>query len=131
MRAAASGCIIEGAGHDWDAVRVPRSVGFDAVTILGARSGAALHDPHEAVLYFLIAPGSASEWDVPGVRILGETDHLVIPPARRTQGPGPQWRVCPSSDAWITETAVLKAALEDATSPAPDVCAAREAGQAP
>ncbi|WP_051878923.1 hypothetical protein [Streptomyces sp. NRRL B-24720] len=110
-------CRLEGAGWEWDAVRVPRSVGLDALAILGGRSGAVLEDPLTAALYWFIAPGSRDDWDVPGTRILAEDAHLVIPPHRRTQGPGPHWRVCPGDDEWVTEAAALQAALEDAAGP--------------
>lgn len=115
-------CRLESAGDTWDAVRVPRSVGSDAVAILGNRSGAALQDPHEGCLYFFITPGSADSWktsDVPGARILGSGTHVVFPPARRTSGPGPHWRICPGDDGLLTDTAALRAALEDAAAPRP------------
>ncbi|MFC8859345.1 hypothetical protein [[Kitasatospora] papulosa] len=110
-------CRVEAAGGAWDAVRVPRSAGLDALAILGHRSGAVLEDPLSAALYFFIPQGTAADWDVDGTRILGEDDHVVVPPDRRTQGPGPHWRVCPSTDAWTTDAAALQAALEDAVSP--------------
>lgn len=110
-------CHIAGAGGDWDAVRVPRSVGLDALAILGSRSGAVLEDPLAAALYWFIPPSAAAGWDVLGTRILGEDSHLVVPPARRTRGPGPHWRICPGEDAWVTEAAALRAALEDAARP--------------
>lgn len=113
-------CRLEGAGEAWDAVRVPRSVGNDAVSILGSLVGAALQDPHEGCMYFFIAPGSAARWeppDVPGARILGPGAHVVFPPPRRTSGPGPYWRVCPADDRLLTDTAALRAALEDAATP--------------
>ncbi|GGS42116.1 hypothetical protein F2B00_03265 [Streptomyces parvus] len=114
-------CRLEPAGDTWDAVRVPRSVGSDAVAILGSRAGAALQDPHEGCLYFFIAPGTADSWkpeDAPGARILGAGSHVVFPPPRRTQGPGPHWRICPGDDGLLTDTAALRAALEDAASAA-------------
>lgn len=114
-------CRLEPAGDTWDAVRVPRSVGSDAVAILGSRSGAALQDPHEGCLYFFIAPGTAAEWgpeEAPGARILGAGAHVVFPPPRRTQGPGPHWRICPGDDGLLTDAAALRAALEDAASAA-------------
>lgn len=113
-------CRIDGAGHEWDAVRVPRSVGYDTVRILGTRAGAVLEDPQEACLYFFIVPDSALTWDVPGTRVLARGSHVVIPPARRAQGPGPHWRICPG-DRWITDAAALQAALEDAAAPRPEV----------
>ncbi|RPK56273.1 hypothetical protein EES43_24835 [Streptomyces sp. ADI96-02] len=111
-------CRLAGAGDTWDAVRVPRSVGYDAVAILGSRSGAALQDPREGCLYFFITPGSADSWgnsDVPGARILGAGSHIVLPPPRRTTGPGPHWRICPGDKGLLTDTAALRAALEDAS----------------
>lgn len=110
-------CSLEEASHTWDAIRVPRSVGLDALAILGGRSGAVLEDPLNAALYWFAAPGTTATWDVAGTRVLDQTAHLVIPPARRTQGPGPHWRVCPGDEAWTTEAVALRAALEDAASP--------------
>ncbi|MFJ8861531.1 hypothetical protein ACIRD8_24240 [Streptomyces sp. NPDC102451] len=110
-------CRIAGAGGDWDAVRVPRSVGLDVLAILCSRSGAVLEDPLAAALSWFIPPSAAGDWDVPGTRILGEGAHLVIPPPRRTRGPGPHWRSCPGEDAWVTDPAALRAALEDAARP--------------
>ncbi|WP_405461755.1 hypothetical protein OG786_29685 [Streptomyces sp. NBC_00101] len=100
---------------EWAAIRVPRSVGLDAIAILGSRSGAVLAD--QEALYWFISPAAVSDWDVPGTRPVGVAAHLVIPPVRRTQGPGPHWRVCPGTDAWATDAAALRAALEDATRP--------------
>lgn len=109
-----SSCHIEEAGRDWDAVRVPRSIGLDALSILGGRSGAVLEDPSAATLYWFIPQGSSVGWDVPNTRALEQEDHIVIPPARRTKGPGPYWRICPGDGAWVTESAALRAALLDA-----------------
>ncbi|MER5892416.1 hypothetical protein [Streptomyces sp. NPDC001876] len=110
-------CRVEAAGGKWDAVRVPRSAGLDALAILGHRAGAVLEDPLSAALYFFIPRGTSADWDVDGTRVLGEHDHVVVPPDRRTQGPGPHWRICPSVDAWTTDPAALQAALEDAVAP--------------
>ncbi|WP_405753503.1 hypothetical protein OHA19_43230 (plasmid) [Streptomyces sp. NBC_00012] len=110
-------CRLEKAGRTWDAIRVPRSVGLSALAILGTRSGAVLEDPLSAALYWFIPVGDAAAWDVAGTRVLAEDAHLVIPPVRRTQGPGPHWRVCPADETWMTEAAALQAALEDAASP--------------
>lgn len=107
-------CGVEAAGGAWDAVRVPRSAGLDALAILGHRSGAVLEDPAAPALYFFIPRGTVAAWDVDGTRILGADDYVVIPPDRRTQGPGPHWRICPVPDAWTTDATVLEAALRDA-----------------
>ncbi|QTD96216.1 hypothetical protein S1361_02600 [Streptomyces cyanogenus] len=42
---------------------------------------------------------------------------VPIPSARRTEGPGPHWRICPGDDGWLTEPAVFSAALADAFRP--------------
>ncbi|MFD4949720.1 hypothetical protein ACFVYE_35105 [Streptomyces sp. NPDC058239] len=110
-------CRLEKAGRTWDAVRVPRSVGLDALAILGGQSGAVLEDPLSAALHWFIPVGDATTWDVAGTRVLDEDAHLVIPPVRRTQGPGPRWRVCPAAEVWTTKAAALQAALEDAAGP--------------
>lgn len=112
-----SSCHIEEAGRDWDAVRVPRSIGLDALSILGGRSGPVLEDPSAAALYWFIPQGSSVGWDVPNTRTLEQDAHLVIPPARRTRGPGPHWRICPAEEAWVTDAAALRAALLDALGP--------------
>ncbi|MEU2130153.1 hypothetical protein [Streptomyces sp. NPDC018352] len=110
-------CRLEKVGRTWDAIRVPRSVGLSALAILGTRSGAVLEDPLSAALYWFIPAGDAAAWDVAGTRVLADDAHLVIPPVKRTQGPGPHWRVCPAGETWTTEAAALRAALEDAASP--------------
>lgn len=110
-------CRLEDADRTWDAIRVPRSVGLDALAILGGRSGALLEDPLSAALFWFIPPEDAAEWDVAGTRVLDEDAHLPIPSDGRTHGPGPHWRVRPVAEVWTTEAAALQAALEDAASP--------------
>lgn len=109
----AAGCTLEDAGHDWDAIRVPRAVGVPAVAILGSRCGAVVDDPLTKLLYFFTPVGTAARWDVAGTRALGAGATVTIPPARRTQGRDPHWRVCPGDDGWITDPDALRAALED------------------
>ncbi|MER6998741.1 hypothetical protein [Streptomyces sp. NPDC000410] len=111
-------CTLEAAGGTWDAIRVPHSVGLVAMRVLGDRSGAVLQDRHELALYWFVAGGSAAGWDVPNTRALGADSHLVMPPRRRTQGPGPHWRICPGEDKWLTDAPALRAAIEDALGPA-------------
>jgi hypothetical protein len=109
----AAGCTLEDAGLDWDAIRVPRTVGATAVVILGSRCGAVVDDPLSAALYFFTPVGTAARWAMAGTRALGDGAAVTIPPARRTEGRGPHWRVCPGDDGWITDPHALKAALED------------------
>lgn len=107
-------CAIIQAGYAWDAIRVPRSLGLKAIEGLSSRTGAVIEDPSEAAVYWLIPPGASAGWDVVGTRTLGRTHYLVVPPARRTRGPGPFWRVCPGVRKWHTDVGALREALLDA-----------------
>ncbi|MFH8577091.1 hypothetical protein [Streptomyces zaomyceticus] len=111
----ATGCESVAVGVSWDAVRVPRSIGLIAVDILGQRSGAVIDDG--MALYWLLPLRSASQWDIVGTRVLRDGETLSIPPARRTIGPGPHWRICPGEDNHLTPADALRAAVEDAYSP--------------
>ncbi|MBD0837355.1 hypothetical protein [Streptomyces sp. TRM68416] len=113
----AAGCTLHDAGHEWDAIRVPRSIGLAAMEILGARCGAVVDDALSAVLYFFVPTGTVEEWGVGNTRALGAGSTVAIPPARRTEGPGPHWRMCPGEDRWITDPAALRAAIQDVLSP--------------
>jgi hypothetical protein len=83
------------------------------MAILGARCGAVVDDPLSNTLYFFVPRGTASSWNVPGTRALGEGTSVTIPPARRVTTPGPHWRVCPGDDGWLTDARALQAAIED------------------
>lgn len=109
----ASGCNLLEAGRQWDAVRVPRKRGLSAMALLGARCGAVLEHPAGHVVYFFVHRGASSRWMVEGTQALSEGTTLAIPPARRTQAPGPRWLVCPGDSDWLTDAAALQAALED------------------
>lgn len=107
-------CQLQAAGFDWDAVRVPRQIGMRALRILGPRSGAVIEDPREPAMYWFLRPGEAAGWQVPQTRPLGMTQHLVVPPLHRVEGPGPYWHLCPVGDRLVTGRALLNAAVEDA-----------------
>lgn len=107
-------CQLQAAGFDWDAIRVPRRIGLRALRILGPRSGAVIEDPREPALYWFLRPGEAAGWEVDETRPLGVTQHLVVPPVHRMQGPGPHWRICPVAGRLITDRDMLRAAVEDA-----------------
>ncbi|MGW7363607.1 hypothetical protein ACWGI8_09295 [Streptomyces sp. NPDC054841] len=113
-----TGCVPMATGQRWDAVRVPRSVGLTALGILGSRSGAVIEDPNSMVLYWFVAPGSSAGWDVTNTRALGQDAFVAVPLPRRTQGPGPHWRICPGDGAWSTDVKALRAAIGDALDPA-------------
>jgi hypothetical protein len=104
---------LQDAGADWDAVRVPRQLGLAAMAILGARCGAVLEYPHKEVVFFFVQCDTAAGLAIEGTQPLGKGSTLTIPPARRTESPGPRWRVCPGDSDWLTDTRALQAALED------------------
>jgi hypothetical protein len=110
-------CELKAAGIDWDAIRVPRAIGLQALKILGPRSGAVIEDPFERALYWFVIAGASSGWAIPDTRALGVTQHLTVPPRRRACGPGPHWRICPGQGRWLTDLGALHAALEDAFAP--------------
>ncbi|MEU4171039.1 hypothetical protein AB0F46_29685 [Streptomyces sp. NPDC026665] len=112
-----AGCTLRDAGKDWDAIRVTRSTGLSVIEILGTRCGAVVEDPLTTSLYFFVAPGVAAAWDVDTTRPLGSGSSVTIPPDRRTQGPGPHWRMCPGEDRWLTDADALRAALADSLRP--------------
>ncbi|MDH6221486.1 hypothetical protein M2283_008833 [Streptomyces pseudovenezuelae] len=60
--------------------------------------------------------GTAADWEVESTEAIGAGGTLTIPPARRTEGSGPHWRVCPGDSDWITGSSALQAALEDCLS---------------
>lgn len=112
-----TGWSLQDAGTEWDAIRVPRSVGASAVAILGQRCGAVVEDPTVGAVYFFTPVGTAEGWTVDTTRALGVGSAVTIPPRRRTEGPGVFWRMCPGEDRWLTDPAALAAALADACAP--------------
>lgn len=88
---------LQAAGYEWDAVCVPVDIGMWALAVLGERTGAVIVDPHGSVLYWFVARGVASNWDVPKTRALSLNQHLVVPQRGRVRGPGPHWRRRPSN----------------------------------
>lgn len=92
------------AGKWWDAVSVPQLVGLDALEILDHESGRApgpvLWDPSALSprLYFLVALGTADEWDLPGTAAFGRATYVVMPGATTIEPPGVHWLVPPDPD---------------------------------
>ncbi|MEU9336857.1 hypothetical protein AB0D49_27445 [Streptomyces sp. NPDC048290] len=105
----------------WDLVTVPARQGLEAVDILrrGARDGVGpvLHDDGCDTLGFLVPPGTAAAWDVPG-SVCTETDGrgLRIAPEPPVEGSG--WLLPPADTGHgsdlATDPAVLRAALGEA-----------------
>ncbi|MFF4257933.1 DUF6415 family natural product biosynthesis protein [Streptomyces sp. NPDC001663] len=116
------------AGVEWDAVRVGRYLGVQAIGRI-ARPGAVAVDPAcaEPFLYFLLPAGSTDGWEVPHTRPLGANAYVVLPPADKDSPPGPYWLIPPKCG--FTRAATLRRALEEAvavaSSPAQMLAVAR------
>ncbi|MET7391718.1 hypothetical protein ACFYPT_42165 [Streptomyces sp. NPDC005529] len=89
------------------------------MVILGTRCGAVVEDPQTGIVYFFTPVGTAQDWRVDTTRALGMGSVVTIPPARRVEGPGTFWKMCPGEDRWLTDPAALAAALADVCAPAP------------
>lgn len=104
-------------GPEWDAIRVPRQLGLAALAILGTRVGAVVEDLQQGAVYYFIPVGTAASWDMENTDAIPEAAAVPIPPRRRTEGPGPHWRMCPGDGNWVTNPDALQAALADAFGP--------------
>ncbi|MHC0432485.1 hypothetical protein ACX6XY_20230 [Streptomyces sp. O3] len=102
---------------DCDLVTVPARQGLEAVDIL--RRGAApavgpvLHDGDCDTLGFLVPPGTADAWDLPGSACIQTFDggraHDPAPPVA-----GTRWLLPPAETGPVTDPAMLRAALGEA-----------------
>lgn len=110
-------CLVP-AGRWWDAVKVPAVLGEAVLTLLAHDTGAVVEDPFGAHLYWLVPPGSAADWRLPDVTVLGVACYVAVPPGHRVGGLGVRWRVPCAPGQTLTDPARLHAAL-------------RAAGQAP
>ncbi|MGQ4389772.1 hypothetical protein [Streptomyces sp. SAS_270] len=105
------------AGEWWDAVRVPLTLGSATLRDLGDATGAVIKDGYGDLLYWLIRPGSAADWRLAQVSVLGPGCHVAVPPLHRVTGPGLYWHVSPSRDREWTSASLLHSALRTAGSP--------------
>lgn len=101
-----------------DLVTVPARQGLEAVDILRRGRdheavGPVLHNGACDTLGFIVPPGTADAWDVPGSACT-RTDGrgLRLPTTAPAAGSG--WLLPPAEDAPVTDPAVLRAALDQA-----------------
>ncbi|MGP3927671.1 hypothetical protein [Streptomyces sp. 8N616] len=112
-----------------DLVTVPARQGLEAVDILRRATdsggayrgpdeepgavGAVLHDGDCDTLGFLVPPGTAAGWDLPGSACT-QTFGRGLPTAAEPPVAGTGWLVPPVGDGAVTDPAVLRAALGEA-----------------
>ncbi|GAA5007963.1 hypothetical protein GCM10023257_62800 [Streptomyces hyderabadensis] len=102
-----------------EVVTVPTRQGLEAVDILrrgaGEGVGSVLHDDGCDTLGFLVPPGTAAAWDVPGSTCT-ETDGrgLRVVPEPQPPVEGSDWLLPPGEADLATDPAVLRAALGEA-----------------
>ncbi len=88
-----------------DVVTVPSRQGLEAVDLMRLSTGVGpvLHDRTDGSLGFLVPPGTAQGWDVPGSRC-HSTDC-------EPTSAGAGWLVPPPADASVTDPEALREAL--------------------
>ncbi|MDT0613330.1 hypothetical protein RM812_24350 [Streptomyces sp. DSM 40712] len=102
-----------------DVVTVPTRQGLEAVDILrrGDKEavGPVMHDDGCGTLGFVVPPGTAAAWDVPGSTCT-ETDGrgLRLAPVPEPPVRGSDWLLPPGEADPATDPAVLRAALGEA-----------------
>ncbi|MFE2428293.1 hypothetical protein ACFXJ5_16340 [Streptomyces sp. NPDC059373] len=98
-----------------DLVTVPSRQGLEAVDILRLRTGVGpvLHDSSGDSLGFLVPPGTADGWDMPGSACT-QTNGRGLSLAGEPPVAGTGWLVPPHTDTPVTDPAVLRAALGEA-----------------
>ncbi|CAM5743905.1 hypothetical protein ACIGPN_20860 [Streptomyces afghaniensis] len=100
-----------------DVVTVPARQGLEAVDILrrgaGEAVGPVLHDDGGDTLGFLVPPGTAAAWDVPGSTCT-ETDGRGTTLAPEPPVEGSDWLLPPGEADLATDPAVLRKALGEA-----------------
>ncbi|MFJ7020185.1 hypothetical protein ACIQUW_17715 [Streptomyces sp. NPDC101117] len=106
-------------GTGCDVVTVPARQGLEAVDILrrgaGDGVGLVLHDDGCGTLGFVVPPGTAAAWDVPGSTCT-ETDGRGLSLDAHPEPPvdGSDWLLPPGEADLATDPAVLRAALGEA-----------------
>ncbi|RKN46842.1 hypothetical protein [Streptomyces hoynatensis] len=115
MPPAGGGALVIPCGQDFDAVRV---AGLTALQAAGRFPGGPpplIEDQEQHVASWLLPPGAAATWLVPGTDALGAGANLAVPPATWCCGPwsgGPavRWLVPPAGDC-LTDPETLRLVL--------------------
>lgn len=115
--AAGGGTAVRGGDEPCDLVTVPARQGLEAVDILRLREsvGEVLHDGPCDTLGFLVPPGTAEAWDVPGSACTPTFGYEPRTAAAEPPVSGAGWLVPPDGvRVRTTEPARLRAALSEA-----------------
>jgi hypothetical protein len=98
-----------------DLVTVPARQGLEAADILRLRTGVGpvLHDNSGNSLGFLVPPGTADAWDLPGSACT-RTNGRGLTLAGEPPLAGTGWLLPPRTDTPVTDPAVLREALGEA-----------------
>ncbi|WP_053750434.1 hypothetical protein [Streptomyces sp. MMG1533] len=110
----ADGFALTPAGRYWDAVRLPRDLGFQTMTFVSGSVGAVLMGPPARGMYFLVPPRTTGSWDVPRTSALSSSSYVALPPEHRVRPPGPYWLLSPQRGLLHTRTDELRTAVETA-----------------
>jgi hypothetical protein len=102
------------AGVYWDAVRIEWPLAEKVLRTLGRRTGAVIEDRWAHVWYWLVPPGTADTWDVPGSLALGVACWVTVPCS--TKSDRIVWRVPPNTHPVLTGPRLLAEALAGARS---------------
>jgi hypothetical protein len=99
-------------GHCWDAVQVPQVESIQAIAAIGpARVGPVVDDQERELHWWLVAPGRAKGWGLPGVQVLGYGARLQVPPADAPLTAILRWASPPTAP--LTDPPVLHQALAE------------------
>lgn len=98
-----------------DLVTVPTRQGLEAVDLLRLRTcvGPVLHDSSDDSLGFLVPPGTAAAWDLPGSACT-QTNGRGVTSGTEPPIAGTGWLVPPHTAVSVTDPAVLRDALGEA-----------------
>ncbi|MEU6495698.1 hypothetical protein [Streptomyces sp. NPDC046984] len=102
------------ARQDWEAIKIGRFYGLQALGRLRAHGTVAI-DPTLPGVYFFVLAGTTSSWPVaPTCMALTVTKEFEVPAAGRRTPPGTYWLVPPRRGTiTLTDDAALLAALID------------------